>query len=122
MDQFVRLPREEEYLYFVQTAERLRLSPPIVEKDFWVCWTLQALFGLPSLGATLIFKGGTSLSKVYRIIERFSEDIDVLIDRASLGCGGDQDPAGAASAKERDRRIDRLKAACSSIRTDGYTC
>jgi len=112
MDQFVRLPRDERYLYFVQTAERLRLSPQIVEKDFWVCWTLQALFALPELGASLIFKGGTSLSKVYRIIERFSEDIDVSIDRASLGFGGEQDPAAAASAKEQGRRIDRLKAAC----------
>jgi hypothetical protein len=112
MEQFLRVPRDERHLYFVQTAERLRLSPQIVEKDFWVCWTLRALFGLPSLGASLIFKGGTSLSKVYRIIERFSEDIDVSIDRASLGFGGDQDPAAAASAKERERRIDRLKAAC----------
>ena len=112
MEQFLRLPREERHLYFVQTAERLRLSPQIVEKDFWVCWTLQALFALPGLGETLIFKGGTSLSKVYRIIERFSEDIDVSIDRASLGFGGDQDPAAAASTKERERRIDRLKAAC----------
>jgi hypothetical protein len=112
MDQFVRLPRDERHLYFVQTAERLRLSPQIIEKDFWVCWTLQALFALPELGASLIFKGGTSLSKVYRIIERFSEDIDVSIERASLGFGGDQDPAAAASAKDRERRIDRLKAAC----------
>jgi hypothetical protein len=112
MDRFVRLPRDERHLYFVQAAERLRLSPQIVEKDFWVCWTLRALFALPDLGASLIFKGGTSLSKVYGIIERFSEDIDVSIDRASLGFGGDQDPAAAASVKERDRRIARLKTAC----------
>jgi hypothetical protein len=112
MDQFVRLPQDERSLYFVQAAERLRLSPQIVEKDFWVCWTLQALFALPGLGAALIFKGGTSLSKVYQLIERFSEDIDVSIDRASLGFGGTQDPAAVASGKERGRRIDRLKTAC----------
>jgi hypothetical protein len=57
VDQFVRLPRDERQLYFVQAAERLRLSPQIVEKDFWVCWTLQALFALPGLGASLIFTG-----------------------------------------------------------------
>ena len=49
---------------------------------------------------------------MYRIIERFSEDIDVSIDRASLGFGGARDPAASTSAKERERRIDRLKAAC----------
>jgi hypothetical protein len=118
MDQFLRLPRDERYLYFVQTAERLRLSPQIVEKDFWVCWTLQTLFALPCLGASLIFKGGTSLSKVFQLIERFSEDIDVSIDRTSLGFGGAQDPAAAPSAKERDRRIDRLKAACQQTIVD----
>ena len=112
MDQFLRLPRDERNLYFVQTAERLRLSPQIVEKDFWVCWTLQALFALPGLGETLIFKGGPSLSKVYRIIVRFSEDIDVSIDRASLGFGGQADPEAAVSTKERQRRIDRLRDAC----------
>src|SRR5512138_3580661 len=112
MDHFVRLPRDERSLYCVQAAERLRLSPQIVEKDFWVCWTLQALFALPGLGAALIFKGGASLSKVYQLIERFSEDIDVSIDRARLGFGGTEDPVAAASMKERGRRIDRLKAAC----------
>jgi hypothetical protein len=57
----------------------------IVEKDFWVCWTLKELFRLPAIGEHLIFKGGTSLSKVFKVIERFSEDIDVSIDRSFLG-------------------------------------
>lgn len=112
MDRFIRLPGEERQLYFVQTAERMRLSPQIVEKDFWVCWTLKELFALPGVGGTLIFKGGTSLSKVYRLIDRFSEDIDVSIDRASLGFGGQSDPGANVSHKERQRRIDRLKEAC----------
>lgn len=112
MDQFIRLSDEERHLYFVQTAERMRLSPQIVEKDFWVCWTLKELFALPDIGSTLIFKGGTSLSKVYRMIERFSEDIDVSIDRASLGFGGESGPEANVSNKERQRRIDRLKEAC----------
>jgi predicted nucleotidyltransferase component of viral defense system len=45
----------------------------IVEKDFWVCWTLKELFRLPAIGEHLIFKGGTSLSKVFKVIERFAE-------------------------------------------------
>ena len=54
-------------------------APFILEKDLWVVWTLQTLFGT-ALADHLTFKGGTSLSKVYRIIERFSEDVDVTVD------------------------------------------
>jgi predicted nucleotidyltransferase component of viral defense system len=46
-----------------------------------VCWTLRELFSLPGIGEHLIFKGGTSLSKVWRAIARFSEDIDVSLSR-----------------------------------------
>ena len=112
MDHFIRQSTEEQRVYFEQTAARMRLSPQIIEKDFWVCWTLKELFGLPEIGKTLIFKGGTSLSKVYRIIERFSEDIDVSLDRASLGFGGELDPEAGSSAKEQGRRLDRLRQAC----------
>ncbi|MBN2439064.1 MAG: nucleotidyl transferase AbiEii/AbiGii toxin family protein [Deltaproteobacteria bacterium] len=91
----------------------MALSPQIVEKDFWVCWTLQKLFALPEMGRLLIFKGGTSLSKAYRLIERFSEDIDLSIDRAGLGFGDEgDDPEAMISGKERRRRLDRLKEAC----------
>lgn len=113
MDRFVRQSDSERRRYFEQTAERMGLSPQIAEKDFWVCWTLQKLFALPEVGRLLIFKGGTSLSKAYRLIERFSEDIDLSIDRAGLGFGdkGD-DPEAMISGKERRRRLDRLKEAC----------
>ena len=52
------------------------MTPAIVEKDFWVCWTLGRLFAHPDLSRLLMFKGGTSLSKVFNLIERFSEDSD----------------------------------------------
>jgi hypothetical protein len=64
------------------------------------------------MGGHLIFKGGTSLSKVFRIIERFSEDIDVSIDRAFLGFGGANEPDAGGSNKEKQRRIEALKTAC----------
>ncbi|MCX5855827.1 MAG: nucleotidyl transferase AbiEii/AbiGii toxin family protein [Deltaproteobacteria bacterium] len=113
MDQFVRLSGDERRLYFVQTAERMQLSPQIIEKDFWVCWTLRELFALPDIGSMLIFKGGTSLSKAYRLIERFSEDVDVSMDRAGLGFDDEaSDPEAVISGKERRRRIDRIKEAC----------
>ena len=63
--------------------ERTGRPAHLLEKDIWVVWTLGALFGSP-LGADLTFKGGTSLSKAYRIIDRFSEDIDLTYDIRKL--------------------------------------
>jgi len=63
----------------------------MIEKDFWVCWTLKRLFTLPDPPAGLLFKGGTSLSKAFGVIERFSEDVDLSFDRAGLGFGDESD-------------------------------
>ncbi|MCI0747250.1 MAG: nucleotidyl transferase AbiEii/AbiGii toxin family protein [Verrucomicrobia subdivision 3 bacterium] len=112
MDAFARLPPDERRIYFDGAATARSFDPQIVEKDFWVCWTLKALFQLPEIGPHLIFKGGTSLSKVFKIIRRFSEDIDVSIDRAFLGFGGANEPEAGASNKEKQRRVEALKAAC----------
>ena len=111
MNQFVQLPGKERGLYFVQTAERMRISPQIVEKDFWVCWILSELFALPDIGNTLIFKGGTSLSKAYQLIKRFSEDVDISINRASLGFD-EFDLRESVSNTERKRRVERLMESC----------
>jgi len=67
---------------------------------------------LPAMGEHLIFKGGRRLSKVFKVIERFSEDIDVSMDRGFLGFGGANEPEAGASNKEKQRRIEALKAAC----------
>lgn len=93
MDKFANLPADERETYFQEAAARLGLPPHVVEKDFWVCWTLKRLFALKSVEGDLLFKGGTSLSKVYGLIRRFSEDIDLSIHRASLGFDGEGDPA-----------------------------
>ena len=61
------------------------VEPVMVEKDFWVSWTLAVLFTHPEFGGQLVFKGGTSLSKVYGVIGRFSEDIDLSVSPAFLG-------------------------------------
>jgi hypothetical protein len=112
MDDFVKLSAEERRIFFEGTSGPKNMEAQIVEKDFWVCWTLKELFRLPEIGEHLIFKGGTSLSKVFKVIERFSEDIDVSIDRSYLGFGGANDPEAGASNKEKQRRIEALKAAC----------
>jgi predicted nucleotidyltransferase component of viral defense system len=57
----------------------------VVEKDFWVCWILKRLFADPHLKEQMVFKGGTSLSKVYGLVDRFSEDIDLVLDWRLLG-------------------------------------
>jgi hypothetical protein len=85
----------------------------ILEKDFWVCWTLRRLFALPDVGEHLIFKGGTSLSKGWKAISRFSEDIDVSLSREWLGFTGEHDPEQAGSRKQQKKRLDDLSAACA---------
>lgn len=70
---------------FLTAANRLGAPISNVEKDFWVCWTLDALYHrLPENRPRLLFKGGTSLSKGYGLIQRFSEDIDITVFREDL--------------------------------------
>jgi len=76
--EFLQLPAEERGLYIEQAAVRRNLSPVLIEKDFWVSWMLGVLFESKFADA-LVFKGGTSLSKVFGVIERFSEDIDLSL-------------------------------------------
>ncbi|MDD4650255.1 MAG: nucleotidyl transferase AbiEii/AbiGii toxin family protein [Desulfoplanes sp.] len=80
MDKIARLAPKDRSELFAETAARRRMTPAIVEKDFWVTWTLGKLFVYPELSRILMFKGGTSLSKVFGLIERFSEDIDLVLD------------------------------------------
>lgn len=112
MNGFLQLPIDQRRLYCEQTQTRLNLPAVSIEKDFWVCWTLRELFTLPEWGAHLTFKGGTSLAKAWKLIERFSEDIDVVIGRDYLGFGGDHSPEQAASKKQQKKRLDDLRAVC----------
>ncbi len=77
----------EREILFVNTAFKMGIDPAIVEKDFWVCLTLDYLFHHSKWKSSFAFKGGTSLSKVYNLIERFSEDIDLILDWRVLGYG-----------------------------------
>lgn len=80
MDKVARLPNAQRSELFSETAATLGVTPAVVEKDFWVTWVLDRLFASPELARLLMFKGGTRLSKAYRLIERFSEDIDLILD------------------------------------------
>ena len=90
----------------------MNLQAVSVEKDFWVCWTLRELFTLPAIGDHLTFKGGTSLSKAWQIIQRFSEDIDLIVDKEALGFGGDAAPDKVPSNKQRKARLENLMEVC----------
>ncbi|WP_170566271.1 nucleotidyl transferase AbiEii/AbiGii toxin family protein [Ruegeria atlantica] len=105
MDQFANDTPKNREEAFQETAAQLGISKAIVEKDFWVCWSLKHLFALPSFGAHMIFKGGTSLSKAYDIIHRFSEDVDLSLDRAQLGFEGERDPENPALSGKKQKQL-----------------
>ncbi len=111
MDTFLTQSIERQRVIYEEAGRRLGLSAGSVEKDLWVCWTLRALFRLPASGPHLTFKGGTSLSKGWKLIDRFSEDIDIVIDREFLGFGGADAPEDAPSNKQREKRLEGLKLA-----------
>lgn len=80
MDKVAHLSQRERSDLFGETATAMRTTPAIVEKDFWVVWVLSRVFANVELARILKFKGGTSLSKVFGLIGRFSEDIDLILD------------------------------------------
>jgi len=86
--------RTERAEALAETTERKGLPDTIIEKDFWVCWVLKQLFSIDAFAGRLLFKGGTSLSKIFHAINRFSEDIDLAVDYVALGFTGERSTAG----------------------------
>lgn len=105
MDQFANDTPAQRDEAFQEAAARLGMSKAIIEKDFWVCWSLKQLFALPSFGDHMIFKGGTSLSKAYDVIHRFSEDVDLSLDRAQLGFKGERDPENSDLSRKKQKQL-----------------
>ena len=80
MDKIAKIPANQRKELFQQTEAKLHmLSEAAIEKDFWVCWMLKKLF-TSRIKDIIIFKGGTSLSKIFHLIQRFSEDIDLILN------------------------------------------
>lgn len=105
MESVARLSSAERRELFAETAARKGMTPAIAEKDFWVCWALSRLFVHPDLSRLLMFKGGTSLSKVFHLIERFSEDIDLILDwRVVIG---EADPL-AVRSKSKQEELNKM--------------
>ena len=105
---------------FLTTAQRLGTPLVNIEKDFWICWTLNTLYHrLPGKGPRLLFKGGTSLSKAYGLIERFSEDIDITVFRDDLGHPGSTAEIAEMSNRKRKAALDAIAADCRRYITTG---
>ncbi|WP_374636073.1 nucleotidyl transferase AbiEii/AbiGii toxin family protein [Agrobacterium salinitolerans] len=82
-DTFLLLSAEDRREALSVAADRSGRPAHLLEKDAWVVWALATLYGSP-LGEHLVFKGGTSLSKAYGVIRRFSEDVDLTYDIRAL--------------------------------------
>jgi hypothetical protein len=100
MEKVARLAPVERNELFSETASELSITPAVVEKDFWVTWVLKKLFEDAELAPLFMFKGGTSLSKVYGLIQRFSEDIDLVLDWRQVT---EEDPLARRSNTQQDR-------------------
>ena len=121
-ESFPALPEQDRRDVFEAAATRLDTLPGRVEKDFWVCLILDALFNRRPKGhPRLLFKGGTSLSKAFGLIERFSEDIDLVAFRDGLGFEGKRDPTIATnlSNKKRAALSKELSVACRGYIREG---
>lgn len=111
MTEFALLPSAERRLILEQVAARMGILPVIIEKDFWVSWVLNRIFETPEMGPDVVFKGGTSLAKVFGAIKRFSEDADLSVTPDSLGFN-DADLNEAPSTSMRQKRMKALAKAC----------
>ncbi|MDX2345569.1 MAG: nucleotidyl transferase AbiEii/AbiGii toxin family protein [Legionella sp.] len=103
---------EDKRGLFIATANRLGVPIQNIEKDFWVCLVLDVLFnGQEKSSPRLLFKGGTSLSKAYSLISRFSEDIDITIFREDLGLDMPFVELEALSGKQQRKYFEKIKRA-----------
>lgn len=103
--EFFNRTAEDQATIIREVAAKRGISAIMVEKDFWVSWTLAVLFEHPEFGEQLVFKGGTSLSKVFGVIERFSEDIDLSVSPDFVGIKEEW----VEEAKSRNKRTERMK-------------
>src|ERR1700678_2725238 len=94
-----------------EASERLNVNSLIVEKDFWVCWTLGKIFTLSGHSDHLVFKGGTSLSKVFGAIHRFSEDVDLSVLPESIGFS-EKEIEEIASKAGQAKRFQQVQEKC----------
>lgn len=104
---------------FLDAADRIKIPTTFVEKDFWVCWALNALYRKrPDAAPRLLFKGGISLSKAYGLINRFSEDVDITVFRHDLNKAVSTTELKSMSKSRRRTEIEAIECACQSYIRD----
>jgi predicted nucleotidyltransferase component of viral defense system len=111
MNRIATTPADVRREGFARAGLQLEIPTVIIEKDFWVCWMLGLLFGREDWREALVFKGGTALSKVFGVLRRFSEDIDLSLSPAALGIA-ESDVEQADSRKQRDQWMERMESRC----------
>lgn len=95
-------PKEQrQILQALSIRENIKRDALLLEKDIWICWALEFLFKMPNK-LPMAFKGGTSLSKAFRVIDRFSEDVDITIDYKAFDC---EDPFAESVSKTKIKNI-----------------
>jgi len=115
-ESFLSLNHRDRREILETVAARAGRPAVILEKDIWICWVLQILFSIPD-HHPMAFKGGTSLSKVYGIIDRFSEDVDITLDYRAFG--DTFDPFGPrVSGSQIKRFSDRLRSHVAAFTRD----
>ncbi len=100
MRKIAKINENDRKALFHNTAAKMGMTDAIIEKDFWVCYMLDYLFHRSQWKDKIAFKGGTSLSKAYGLIERFSEDIDLILDWCVLGYGIDEPWENRSNTKQ----------------------
>ena len=109
---FMALSAQDRTLAFDNAALTLHLNAVVLEKDFWVSWLLGLLFAQPEVAPFLVFKGGTSLSKVFGVIDRFSEDIDLCLVPEFVGADA-QGFDTLTSRVKRDAAVLEMQRLCA---------
>ncbi len=111
MEQILDISKEDQARHYQEAAARSNIikSPNIMEKDYWVCWALKQIFSMPEISPHITFKGGTSLSRCYNIINRFSEDCNLTINKEFLGITEDTKTMAIKTRNQRDKSLNILQ-------------
>ncbi len=115
---YLTMNDEDQIALLRRAEETMRLGAKSIEKDVYVCLFLEKVMALPGIGEHLTFKGGTSLSKAHKITERFSEDVDLVVDRHALSLTEDGIPGPQHSPRQKKERAKKIAKACRAWAAD----